>query len=41
MQEVFELVAMLGERFAGPSGQGLQAAAKILAKATLGKTRDR
>jgi len=41
MQEVFELVAMLGERFAGPSGQGLQAAAKILAKATLDKTKDR
>lgn len=33
MQEVFELVASLGERFAGPSGQGLKVAAKLLAKA--------
>jgi len=32
VQEVFELVATLGERFTGPSGQGLQVAAKLLAK---------
>lgn len=41
MQEVFELVAMLGERFTGPSGKGLQAAAKLLARATLDKTKPR
>jgi DNA-binding transcriptional regulator GbsR (MarR family) len=32
MQEVFQLVATLGERFTGPSGQGLKVAAKLLAK---------
>lgn len=40
MQEVFELVASLGERFAGPSGQGLKVAAKLLAK-TPGATMSR
>ncbi len=39
VQEVFGLVASLGERFTGANGQGLKVAAKLLAKAPGGTRR--